>query len=289
MKNYPYLVYRYKHGFYGTKNINFIKNADASSDLEGVVIDWSGQVHDKSGNITPECRKFLREFGIREIECSMFRFCIVYGPSDCDYFEKDGIVQPSTEPPTMQIQLSEGSYDMEVLSNTYGHINDCTHTKGESNTKSGADEFFIEAMFTQLRGRAPGYILNDAQPVNDGNIYSLCRNEGDDRCWDLFQCSLTEDCNKVKVKRIFEAVHLNDVEKIIYPYLERLGIYVEDHTVVALGLPTHFPNIRAGGDATSNPGHLMAEIDYKVLAEDLRFLQKHGKHALMERVAKRKK
>lgn len=226
MKNYPYLVYRYKHGFYGTKNINFIKNADVPSDLEGAVIDWSGQIHDMDANITPECREVLREFGIREIEASMFRFCIVYGPNDCEYFEKGGIIQPSTEPPTMQIQLPKGLYDMDILSNKYGDIDDCT---------------LIEAKFTQLRGQAPGYILNDAQPVSDGNIYSLCRNEGDDRCWDLFQCSLTEDSNKVKVKRIFEAVELKEVETIIYPYIELLGIHVEDHTVVALGLPTHFP------------------------------------------------
>lgn len=113
MKHYPYIVYRYQHGFYGNASINFVGDERLLSKGKRVTIFWKGDVFDDTGKITPRCKEILRAFGIKQKEESRFRLCIVYGQSDCDYFESGGVVNQSDQPPSSTINLGDGEYDSE--------------------------------------------------------------------------------------------------------------------------------------------------------------------------------
>ncbi|MBX7055698.1 MAG: DUF2569 domain-containing protein [Pyrinomonadaceae bacterium] len=148
--------------------------------------------------------------------------------------------------------------------------------------KIEAESNYVEADFMRISEKEPGYFLNAGEPAEDGNVYSLCRSSRVSHCWDLIQYSRTDDLNRVKKSTVFEEVEMNDVDRVIYSHIERLGLYVDDHVVIPLGLPTHFPHMRSDEDRSP-----ASKIDREILLDDIEFLRIYGEDALKERVKER--
>lgn len=97
----------------------------------------------------------------------------------------------------------------------------------------------IDCPHDELRGKAPGVLLNDSSPGTDGNYYSIDRSEGGGDKFDLWK----------SVPRHFFAPGFDvyeigvaiTVEKL-YKRIESVGIYIQGHEAIVLGLPFHGDN-----------------------------------------------
>lgn len=193
MKHYPCMIYRYQTGVYGNATINFVDDELLQPEGKGVTIHWKGQVYDEAGEITPKCRELLRAFGIKQKKESRFRLCIVYGPDDCDYFEPEGVVNHSKQPPYSTLTLTDGEYESEwdlasgSLDLKLTKIDDSGNTgvKNGNRTHSlgGADKLLAILVIVTafiysgcLAGRAEGNAQqSDRSGTQNGNVNTNSR------------------------------------------------------------------------------------------------------------------
>jgi hypothetical protein len=113
MNNYPYLVYRAIPGFYINNKIKIVSPGDHPA-IDAHTLVWKGSIYDANGEVLPEARRELREIGFRQQEKSRLRVCMVYGPMDCDYFERGGYIQPSDSIPQMSMKLADGMHVVDI-------------------------------------------------------------------------------------------------------------------------------------------------------------------------------
>ena len=98
---------------------------------------------------------------------------------------------------------------------------------------------FLECAHENLRGNAPGCLLNSDEPGSDGNYYSIERNADKPQRWDLFKC-VPEYFFAAGFKVSPVAVGITVEE--LYDKIESVGIFIQGHEAIALGLPFHGDN-----------------------------------------------
>lgn len=97
----------------------------------------------------------------------------------------------------------------------------------------------IDCAQDALRGKAPGYVLNDNNPGSDGNYYSIERSADGKNLWDLFQC-IPEHFFAAGFTVLPIAIGVSVEE--LYRRLESVDIFILGHEAIALGLPFHGDN-----------------------------------------------
>lgn len=115
---YPYLVYRIIPGFYTNTKIHFVKDASLLKNPTGLAIYWEKEIYDESGKITLECREALQLITSEQSRKSKRSVCLVYSADDCNYFDPDGSLLHSEQPPYFKLRLADGDYKTEITTNS---------------------------------------------------------------------------------------------------------------------------------------------------------------------------
>jgi len=97
----------------------------------------------------------------------------------------------------------------------------------------------IDCSHNELRGVAPGFLLNNGESGSDGNFYTILRSTDGTYSWDLWRMVPKHMfAPGFDVYKIGEAISV----ETLYVQLESVDIFVQGHEAIALGLPFHGGN-----------------------------------------------
>lgn len=97
---YPHLVVRIYSGVYQREEIDI--HAGPADARIGYRSSYLHHPHPftEAGGLNPDCRDLLVAATIEAVRRTGFRMCLVWGPEDCTYCEKDGRAIDSGSPPS---------------------------------------------------------------------------------------------------------------------------------------------------------------------------------------------
>ena len=102
MSRYPYVIVRIMAAVYSERRVTFEVSGQGTS---VVYVPFENEPRDGDGNLNPRAREALIEEVKVQVNSGRFRMCVVFGPDDAVFVEKDGVLNPSTTPPSGGFKL----------------------------------------------------------------------------------------------------------------------------------------------------------------------------------------